>query len=704
MKENNANTVQQEQHLRDYWRVVWNGRWTVLSIFAVVVILGTVTTMLQKTTFEAGVTLELNARPRGVVPGSNLVPLGATEFGYLAEERYFNTQYQIMRSRTVTKRVMTGLNLYQHDAFLGLDDPEKAFIRRISVKPVEETGVVRLIVRAGDAEESALWANALADAYVARNLEQAVNSTENAVNSLMQRLQPLKEELLDNERKRLEFAAENALYISSDPQNVLKQRLNLLQHDLTKAQVKLIGVGWIHRKVMELEKNGDSFLVLPRISDDETVRELAGQRNKLETELRRLEVTYKGKHFKIQEKLSELEKINQKLDGEILRIVGAIRLEYSLAANQVRKIQSAIEETQEESVSLATRASDYDILSGASDESRRLYDLIGARIKAVRLDTKLLRNNVAVLDAAIVPKDPVSPRKVLNAALSVALGLILGVGTVFFLDYLDNTVKTSEDVERFLGMSILAIIPKKTVQAERMIKESLQNLRTNLNFSSLNRSRRVIMVTSAGPQEGKTSTIVALAKAQAATGERVILMDCDFRRPSVHNHLKLKRNFGLTNYLADASEENSWRKYLKTTETPNLDILTCGPIPPNPPELFGTDRFKALLEQLKSEYDWVLLDCPPVASLSDTRILASLVDMVAFVIRHRQNDRELIRRCVESVREVNASVVGAILNDVDVSRSHYRDYYYAGYYYYGAEESDQGKDLRKKFLGGRKAS
>ncbi len=702
MREKNANTVQQEQHLRDYWRVVWNGRWTVLSIFAVVVILGTVTTMLQKPTYEAGVILLLDARPQGVVPGSQVAPMGATEYGYLAEERYFNTQYRILRSRNVARRVMTELNLYQHEAFEGLDDPEKAFIRRVGVQPVEATGVVRVSMIAGDAEEAALWANSLADAYVARNLQQAVDSTRQAVNSLLQQMQPLREELRKNELERLEFAGENALYVSKDPRSVLQRRLDLLQQDLTKAQVRLIGVQGIHDKVAEFEKNGGDYLVLPRISDDVTVRDLVRDRNRLETELRRLQVTYKQGHFTVQEKLFGLEKINQKIEGEVARIVGAIRTEFSLVAREVEQIESAISKTKEDSVSLGKQASDYDFLSGEADDSRRLYDTIATRIKEVELNTKLLRNNVSVLDAAIVPNQPVSPRKVLNAALSIALGLILGMGTVFFLDYLDNTVKTSEDVERYLGMSILALIPRKRAQAERMIKESLQNLRTNLNFSSLNRSRRVILVTSAGPQEGKTSTIVALARVQASAGDRVILVDCDLRRPSVHNHLKLKRNFGLTNYLADASEENSWRKYLKTTDTPNLDVLTCGPIPPNPPELFGTGRFRELLEQLKSEYDWVLIDSPPVASLSDTRILSSLVDMVALVIRHRENDRELIRRCVESLREVNPNVVGAILNDVDVSRSHYRDYYYAGYYYYGSEESEKGKDVRKRFLGGRK--
>jgi capsular exopolysaccharide synthesis family protein len=178
----------------------------------------------------------------------------------------------------------------------------------------------------------------------------------------------------------------------------------------------------------------------------------------------------------------------------------------------------------------------------------------------------------------------------------------------------------------------------------------------------------------------------------ASAGEKVVIVDADLRRPSVHEQLGLERTSGLTNYLLSTDGED-WRGYLKISSTPNLLTMTCGPIPPNPPELFGTERFLGLIQELRRNFNWVLIDSPPVISLTDSVILASLVDLVAFVVRHSENDKDMIRRCVTSLRNVNQNVIGAVLNDVDLARSHYRDYYYAGYYYYGA---DQEKQKRKK--------
>jgi capsular exopolysaccharide synthesis family protein len=683
-----------EGHLRDYWRVVWNGRWTVVSIFAVTGVLGTVATLLQKPVYEAVATLEINARPRGVVQGTDVAQLGATEFGYLAEERYYNTQSQILRSRSVAARVMKKLDLYQVEPFAGEKDPEQAFIERIVVEPVQETGLVRVKVRAGDPRAAQLWANEVAHAYRDRNLEEATRKTEAALDKLRTRLKPLGAELRQTEDDRLDEAEREQLYVSQDPQKAFQERLKILETDLTETEVKRLELDGVHAKIREIEAEGGDFLVIPQVQSDPTIRALADERIKLETEIRRLEVTFKQGHYKVKEKESELAKIQQKLDGEVRRVVAGIQTQYSLLTDRQRELKQAISQTNRDSVALGRKASAYETAKTDATETRKIYDLISMRLKEVELNAELLMNNVAIVDEAILPAGPVSPKRRLNVALSGVLGLALGLGTVFFLDYLDNTVKTSEDVEQYLGLSILAIVPRRDASSENIVKESLQSLRTNVNFSSLNRSRKRILVTSAGPQEGKTSTLVALAKAQAAAGDRVAVVDCDLRRPNVHNCLGLKRNFGLTNFLADATEDGSWRKYLKTTSLPNLHVLTCGPIPPNPPELFGTDRFRRLLEDLREEYDWVLLDAPPVASLSDAIILASVCDMITFVIRHRQTDRELIRRAVEAIRAVNPHVIGAVMNDVDLDRTHYRDYYYAGHYYYGTGESGE-KEPRK---------
>ncbi len=288
---------------------------------------------------------------------------------------------------------------------------------------------------------------------------------------------------------------------------------------------------------------------------------------------------------------------------------------------------------------------------------------------------------------------PVKPRPFLNLAVGVILGLLLGVATVFFLDYMDNTVRTSEDVERYLKLNLLAIVPRDSDETRRAVREAYQTLRTSLLFSRKVRTANAVLVTSAGPQEGKSCTCVNVARTLANAGEKVVIIDCDLRRPTVHQWLKLGKDHGITNYIL-STEGDDWRNYLKTTEQPNLYALTSGPLPPNPADVFGHERFKGLLKELRQEFDWVFVDSPPAVSLADATILASLCDMVAFVVQHNENDKELIRRCVADLRKVDANVIGAVLNNIDLDRSDFKDYYYVGYYYYG--ESSSSKKGRKR--------
>jgi capsular exopolysaccharide synthesis family protein len=286
----------------------------------------------------------------------------------------------------------------------------------------------------------------------------------------------------------------------------------------------------------------------------------------------------------------------------------------------------------------------------------------------------------------------VSPNKRLNLVLGIMMGAFLGIAAAFFLDYLDNTFHLPEDIERDLQLNTLAIVPKfdREQAGSPVLKEAYQTLRTALIFLSKNRERKVVLLTSTAPQEGKSSTTARLGKALAAAGDRVLLVDCDLRRPTQHVHLELTRDNGLTDFLAAPQPFMNWRAYLKTAGSENLHVLTCGPIPPNPPELLGGDRFKRFLAEAREAYDWVLIDSPPAATLADAPLLGGLADVVLLVVRHNHTDRDLVRRTLQQLRRVGANVAGVILNNVDLDRAYGKEYAYAGYYY-----SEGGKDTRR---------
>jgi capsular exopolysaccharide synthesis family protein len=619
--------------------------------------------------------------------------IGTAQYGWFAEERYFNTQYEIIKSRDVAQRVFERLDLYNHPVFKRGTDPVGALSRMIDVEPVKDTGIVEISMEGHDPAEVAAWVNAIAEVYVDRNLDQAVASTKKALKALLAEIDPLRKELDDSQSKSYDFAAQANLYVPENQQKITNDRLSKLQGDLTESQMKKGEIEGVLKRVEAVRQDGGSFETIPQISEDPVVRDLYKEKVNLERERERLLMSFKDKHIRVLEKQREIEETNQKIASEADRIVSNLRTQYELLKDRESKLIKASNDTRAESLLVNRTASRYDLVRGEATEARRIYDLINTRIKEIELSAGLLSNNLRILDKAPVPKSAVRPRTVLNLAIGLLLGLLLGVGMVFFLDYMDNTVRRSEDIEQFLKLNLLAIIPKQVEGTESAAREAYQTLRTSLLFSRKSRSANAVLITSAGPQEGKSCTAVNVARTLATAGEKVIIVDCDLRRPAIHQRLGLGRDQGLTNYIL-SPDGDDWRNYVKTTDQTNLSVMTCGPIPPNPADVFGHERFLGLLKDLRSQFDWVFIDSPPVISLADSTILASLSDMVAFVVRHNVNDKDLIRRCVSGIRKINPNVIGAVLNNVDLDRSHYKDYYYVGYYYYG--ESTSKKERKRK--------
>ena len=683
----------QEIHLLDYWRTVWRGRWTVLSIFVVITTLVAIATFTQTPVYRARATVEINSQSQKVAPVADVAQIGNSNYGWFAEERYFNTQYEIIKSRAVSERVFKRLDLYNHPLFVESDDPIGKLAAMIEVDPIKETGIVEITLEGTDPAEAAEWVNAVAEEYVQRNLDNGLAMTHKAIDSLLREVAPLRKKLQEQQQAGFDLASEKRLFVPENEKKITGQRLLTLQTDLTETQVKRAGLSSLLRQVATVERTGDSYDSIPEISNDKVIQGLYKDRRALETEYQKLLVSYRDKHIRIQEKQSEIEQVNQKIESEANRIISNFRTEYALLGDRESKIERAIEETKTASMLADQEASSYELVQGGAVELRRIHDLINSRIQEIQISTNLLTNNLKVLDKSQVPQSPVKPRVALNLAMGVLLGFILGIGTVFFRDYMDNTIRSSADIEQFLKLSLLAVIPKQTDASSRAVKEAYQTLRTSLLFSRKTKAANTLLVTSAGPQEGKSCTTVNIGRTIAGSGERAIILDCDLRRPTIHKHLSIERDGGITNFIL-SPDDDDWRNYVKATSQPGLFAMTSGPIPPNPADIFGQERFQNMLKEIRHEFDWVLIDSPPAMSLSDATLLSSLSDLVAFVIKHNENDKDLVKRCVTNIRRVNPNVVGAVLNNVDLGRSHYKDYYYLGYYYYG--ESGTSKKSRKK--------
>ena len=675
-------TDKKEVHLRDYWATVWRWRWTVAATFVSVMTLVALFTFLQTPVYRASVKVEIQPSSRRLVNVQDVGEMGNSGFSFFGEDRYYNTQFEVIKSRAVADKVLTRLGLRDDPEFKNLKDPIGAFKSRVIVEPLEMTRIVVISMEGNDREKTTLWVNTLAQVYVDQNLDMAQKATYRAVTSLLELTAPLREKLSEKQEESFKVAEEQRIFVPEDQQKIIVGTVTKLQQDLTETQQTLSKQESVIRRIEDVAAASGSYLSIPEIAGDPIVEDLYKQRIGMDQERQKLLATYKERHQKVLEKEDEIERLDRKIATECDRIVGRIKTDYAIKKEQERKTQEKIEQAKGESLNLTQRASGYELLRGDAAETRKIYDLINSRVKEIELSSQLLNNNIRILDKAEVPLAPVRPRKSLNLLIGVLSGLLLGVGLAFFLEYVDYTVKTTEDVEQYLNLHILSIIPKVSDESSYAVRESLQTLRTSLLFSRKNRSKNLVLFTSAGPQEGKSTTLINLAKTMAASGDRVVVLDCDLRRPTVHVHLDLDKRHGMTNYIL-APEDEGWQDYVKNSKIPNLYAMTSGPLPPNPPDIFGSDRFTQLLNDLKTHFDWVFVDSPPVASLTDSIILASMVDMVALIIRHNEADKEMVRRAIANVRNVNPNIIGAVLNNVDLERSSYRDYYYVGYYYYG---------------------
>ncbi len=668
-------------HLRDYWKIIRRGRTTLLAIFVLVVGLTLLRVTLATPIYRATAVIEIKPEARRIMPGEQQW-VGVQSGSWIAEDKYFNTQLEVIRSRDVAERTFRRLHLERHPLFEKLKDPIGAFAGRVEVKPKIETRLVFVTLSGPDPKEVTEWVNTLADVFVKRNVSQALESFNGIMDEIKRGLDTSRGNIEQANTKRLEIAAEEELFVPENQKEILKKRLETYNEQLSAAHVEIGSLGAELVSLAKIRTDGGDITTLPRCSQDLVVQDLNGQKLEVERDLERLAAEKKPRHPEYVAKERDLQKIKQRLIEQIDRVAEKLQTQYQLKVDEGKFLQKGIRSTEEEAYRVEQASSLYGISKNDAEAKRKVYDVVAETMERLTVSAQLvtMNNNLSILDKAIEPRRPSEPRKRLALLFGSVLGLFLGIGAVLFLDYLDNTVRTPDDIEQYLGMGVLAIVPKRKDANSHAVREAFQSLRTSILFSSQNRERKILLISSAGPQEGKSSTAASLARALASAGDRVIVVDCDLRRPTQHNHMGVPREPGLTNYLLDGKGDDL-ELFVHSTEIPTLKVLTCGPIPPNPPEIIGGAKFHALLQELKRSYDWVVLDSPPVMNLADAVVLASVAELVALVIKHNENDRDLIRRSIKQLRGINANLIGAVLNQVDLDRGHYGDYYYGGYYY-----------------------
>ncbi len=695
--------------------IVWKHKYLLLVFGGLVLTATVVFTRQQPRIYEASTEIIIDlAAPRYLAGGSGEVISLGTGNSWNTRE-FFETQYRIIKSRAVARIVVDRLGLSHDLDFLGVTriedeaerakklagtDPVAVLVRRVSVDPVADSRNVLIKVRDPDPERAARIADAVAEAYADRNLERKIDTAGDAAKWLRDQAADLEAQVAEAERKLLAFKREHDILGSTlaEQQHLAGLEVQDARRQLRQRESETADVEARYAQVRRLDLR-DAESGIDEVLENGLVQRLKEQRIALQNERRDLLKRYLETHPDVQVLDDKLERVDAALAKEVGGIRTAMKRRLAAAEQAEAEAKRSVERLEQAYQGLQAFEAGYKALATEVEKKKGLQARMLDRITEAELQAQTRTNNVSALDAALVPQAPVSPRLSVNLAVALVLSVIGGLALVLLVERLDNSVKSQEQVEHY-GLTFLGVIPQ--VQPTSLFKgqgrdtdryvldnpnstaaECVRTIRTNLLFMASERELRSMMITSAGPREGKTTTCVNIGATMAMSGSRTLLVDSDLRRPRLHKIFDADNDRGLTNLILDP--DHAIDRLVRPTGVEDLDVLCSGPLPPNPSELLHTRGFRRALERLLETYDRVIFDSPPVVAVTDAQILGQQVDGTLLVVRAGETRRPMLDKAATLLRTVNVNILGALLNDVDVTRGGYGQY---RYYYSSAEPGE----------------
>jgi capsular exopolysaccharide synthesis family protein len=710
----------EEPHLLDYVRMVVKRRHVALTAFVIVAMLATVYTFTATAIYEGRVQLLIEADDPNVVNFAQVIDEAQSR------QDYYQTQYRLLESRSVAKKTIETLNLWKQEEFTpdstkqhftvgnamrgatawlaslvsgrsaesgvpGVDETAAQaktidkFLDRLTVTPVRNSRLVEVSFRLQDPKLAVSVANTVAKSYIEQNLDFRFTATRDASAWLEQQLAQQRKAVETAEARLQQYREQNETISFENSQNIVVQKLTDLNSAVTKAKTERLQKESMYRQLITIQQNPAELDTFPAILANEFIQQQKAALAQLQRDQAQMSDKLGERHPDMIKIRSAVDAVQARLHGEIAKVVQAVRTEYQAALAQEQSLTRALDAQRGEALSMNRKAIDYGVLDRDVESSKQIYQTLLQRAKETGISGNLKTSNVRVVDSAELPDRPVSPRHALNLLLGLFGGAFFGIGLAFFFEYLDNTVKTPEEIETHLGLPSLGLIPalaQKGKLGNPLINngvpahfaEAFRALRTNILFSATEDGCRSIVVTSTAPSEGKTMVAGNLAIGMAQASQRVLLIDADMRRPRTHEVFNLAVEPGLSNLLVGNAKAS---EVVQRTQVTNLWVLPAGKTPPNPAELLGSKRFAELLGSLKAHFDVVVIDTPPVMAVTDAAIVAHRASGVLFVIAADQTSRHAAQQALDQLEQARGRFIGAVLNRVDLER---HAYYYARYY------------------------
>jgi capsular exopolysaccharide synthesis family protein len=702
-------------HLLDYVRVIYRRRWTAATVFLVVLLTSAVYTFTSTPIYEARTRLLIESGDPNIVAFKEVIDRGP------AESDYYQTQYNILQSRTLARDTLEDLRFWSNPLFAAsppgrlsqlralatrwmpfarsstpqmphpADDGEAQsrvidrFLEHLTISPVRNSRLVDVRVRLRDPVAAAAVANGIATNYIEQDLAYKFTASRDATDWLGARLAEKRAQVEKSELALQQYRENNEAISIEDRQNIVVQKLADLNAAVTKAKTDRLQKEAMYRQLEAAEQNTAALDTFPAILGNTFIQTQKTELASLQRQKAQLAERLGERHPEMVKIRSAIQNAEADLRTEIAKVVQAVRTEYQAALVQEQSLAAALDQQKREALAMNRKGIEYSVLEREAESGRQIYQSLMQRAKETSVTGELKSSHVRVVDRAEVPRQPVAPRVPFSLVLALFGGTFLACGLVFFFEYLDSRIKTPEDIETRLGLPAIGMIPalgKNWRGVEPLLSngvpadfaEAFKALRTNVLFSAAEQGCRVVVVTSSGSSEGKTIVASNLAIGVAYAGHRVLLVDGDLRRPRVHGVFSYDQEPGLSNVLvSDAKTSDAVHR----TDVTGLCVLTAGRVPPNAAELLGSRRFKELLTTVRDQFDWVVIDSPPVMAVTDANILANLADSVVFVVGADMTSHQIARRAVEQLQRSRAVFAGAVLNRVQIHR---HAYYYSQHY------------------------
>ena len=723
-------------HLRDYLHIVLKHRYKALQFFTIIFALTVLVTFSTTPVYIA--------TTKVLIEKSEPANLSLNPYYMSYDPDFAETQFQLITSFSVAQRVVRMLGLGQLTAageeseaatniitgtfswFRDListvlhiggvrpvpapsdpaaaaalpEDPLRVYQQArmisgsITVSPIKNSKIVNISFASADPRKAALIVNTVAKAYTDEVLDIKMGSSQYALKWLTEKADEERERLNKTEKALQEYMRDKDIATLENKVTMVPERISEIAIKLAQSETKRKELETLYAAVKAYAVNPDGADEIPAIAADPVMQSLRAQIQKAEQTVSELSQKYGQRHPAMVSATGDLNVLREKKREQVKRVVATIRNEYEIARSGEENLRRLAGQAKSETLSLGEKFVQYGVLKREAETSRELFGAIVKRIKEQGITQDIKTVTVWVIEKAEVPASPAKPNKFRNILFGLVIGLLGGVGLAFFVEYLDNTVKSAEDIEQRFDVPVLGTIelldeqkgPADDVvlrEPHANIAENYRAIRTSIMLSTADKPPKHILVTSIAPQEGKTSIAVNLAAILAQSGNNVLLMDADLRRPRLRRIFGIETDSGLSTYLAGTSDI----EFFTPKGVEHLQVLPSGPVPPNPSELIGSKHLQKLLDSLEEEFDFVVWDSPPLFAAAETLVLSKMLSGTIIVARAGKTTHKELERGIKSLRDIEARVLGIIINGLNIKENMRYNYRYYGYY--GAQEPKQ---------------